>query len=140
MRSTIVTSLLLFSFGSSLLNAASPSGGSNQYANSSINYGTPDANCNQSQTKHYFCDLCGTFWPLSCPGCTTASLPPDSSLGNRQGKPTTTTSAGSACFSASTQAEAQAQIPAGATNIKLTSSVSGQFCFTWTTTSTYCKF
>jgi hypothetical protein len=140
MRSAIVGSLLLFSIGSGSLNAAGPSGGSNQYANSSLNYGVPDANCVRTKTNHYFCDLCGTFWPLSCPGCTSASLPPDSSAGTETGKPTTTTSSATGCFSAATQAQAQGQIPAGATNIKLTSSTSGYFCFSWTTTSTYCKF
>jgi hypothetical protein len=117
-----------------------PSRGSNQYPNSKIVYGPSNEKCEQSITKIFFCDLCWINSSWFCPGCTPESLPPPVDLGVRTGRLSTISRAGSRCFTASSEAEAKAKIPAGATDIRLSSSGTGSYCFNWTETFTACVY
>jgi hypothetical protein len=115
------------------------SGGSNLYANSTINYGPADAHCTRSMTKHFFCDTCGTFWPSSCPGCTAASLPPDTSAGYQTGTPTSSTV--SVCLKFSTSAAANAaMIAAGGWGLTITGQGSGWISVCWSQTQKGCNY
>lgn len=111
-----------------------------QYPNSAVIYGASNSNCERSMKKTYFCDLCWTTMLGLCPGCFPAQLPPPVDLGIQKGKPVTKSVGQSACVTAKTEVEARAQIPTGATDVKLQSGATGTYCFTYNISYTTCEF